>query len=73
MNPKNHHYIPQSYLKHFAFREKMKKGSIEYYVYVRFAEKEFQTNIRNICSENYFYKIPSIDDKKKTILDNFHA
>ena len=73
MNPKNHHYIPQSYLKHFAFREKTKKGKHEYYVYVRLAGKEFQTNIRNICSENYFYTIPNIDEKKKTIIEIYYA
>lgn len=73
MNPKNHHYIPQSYLKNFAFRQKTKNSKTDYYVYVRFDGKEFQTNVRNICSENYFYTIPGVDDVKKTIIENYYA
>jgi len=73
MNPKNHHYIPQSYLKNFSFREKAKNDKTEYYVYVRYNEKEFTTNVRNICSENYFYTIPDENVANKTIIETYYA
>ncbi|MEO8147135.1 MAG: DUF4238 domain-containing protein [Bacteroidia bacterium] len=67
--PKNHHYIPQSYLRNFS---KESKG--EYYVYVRFhGEKFYRTNIRNICSENYFYSIPDAAEDKKNIVEKYYA
>lgn len=64
---KNHHYIPQSYLRKFAYQ----KGS-ESYVYVRYkGEKFFESNIRNVCSENYFYTLPSASNKN--IIESFYA
>lgn len=67
--PKNHHYIPQAYLRNFA--EKRKK---EDYVFVQFRGEKFHwTNIRNICSETYFYSIPNISEDKKNIIENYYA
>lgn len=64
---KNHHYTPQSYLRKFAYQ----KGG-EYYVHVRYkGEKFFESNIRNICSENYFYTIPNASDKNR--VEKFYA
>lgn len=67
--PKNHHYIPQSYLRNFA---EEKKG--EHYVYVRNAGEKFHpTNVKNICSETYFYSIPDADDDKRNIVEKYYA
>ncbi len=64
---KNHHYIPQSYLRKFAYQ----KGD-NFYVYVRYiGEKFFPVNVRNICSENYFYTNPDAEDK--TEIESFYA
>jgi hypothetical protein len=65
--PKNHHYIPQSYLRRFAYQ----KGD-NYYVYVRYkGEKFYSVNVRNICSENYFYTNPDAEDKSE--IESFYA
>lgn len=67
-NAKNHHYIPQSYLRNFAYS----KGD-QYYVYVRYRGEKFHSaNIRNICSENYFYSIPDAD-KDKNIIEDYYS
>ncbi|MBP6302258.1 MAG: DUF4238 domain-containing protein [Bacteroidia bacterium] len=65
---KNHHYIPQSYLRNFAFEKNR-----EHYVFVRYRGEKFHTvNIRNICSENYFYTLPS-DHVDPNIIETFYA
>lgn len=64
---KNHHFIPQSYLRRFAYQ----KGD-NFYVYVRNkGDKFFPVNIRNICSENYFYTNPEAKDKNE--IESFYA
>jgi len=67
--PKNQHYIPQSYLRGFA-----EKRKDEFYVFVRFyGEKFHETNIRNICSENYFYTIPDATAKNKNLIEKYYS
>lgn len=68
-DPKNHHYIPQAYLRNFSTE---RNG--EYYVYVRYKKEKFhETNIRNICSENYFYTIPNEIGPNKNLIEKFYA
>lgn len=67
--PKNHHYIPQSYLRNFSTERKGQN-----YINVRYKGKKFhETNIRNICSENYFYSIPGIEDSSKNSIEKFYS
>jgi len=67
---KNQHYIPQSYLRNFAVKNK----SGEQIVYVRFAGEKFHfVNFKNICSETYFYAIPMVGDSKKNIVENYYS
>ena len=67
--PKNQHYIPQSYLRGFAHKRKE-----NYYVYVRFkGEKFHETNVRNICSENYFYTIPDAPVDTKNLIEKYYS
>lgn len=67
--PKNQHYIPQSYLRNFSMN---RKGND--YVNVRFnGEKFHETNIRNICSENYFYSIPGADEATKNLIEKYYS
>jgi len=67
---KNQHYIPQAYLKNFAIRSKGKN----HYVYVRFkGEKFHEANIRNICSENYFYALADSNSRNPNQFENYYA
>lgn len=67
--PKNQHYIPQSYLRNFSTN---RKGND--YVNVRLkGEKFHETNIRNICSENYFYSIPEENDSTKNLIERYYS
>jgi len=71
---KNQHYIPQSYLRNFAHEIRKKGAEEEYYVYVRFRGEKFHSvNIRNICSENYFYTLPEVDEKFKNFIEKSYA
>jgi len=66
---KNHHYIPKSYLRNFSFQKNK-----DYYAFVRYMnEKTYETNIRNICSENYFYSIPGLSANNKNIIEKYYA
>jgi len=67
---KNQHYIPQSYLRNFTIRKKGKN----FYVFVRFkGERFYETNVRNICSENYFYSIPGVENIDKNSVEKYYA
>jgi hypothetical protein len=67
--PKNQHYIPQSYLRNFS-----EKKGMEYFVYVRNAGEKFHlTNIRNICSEKDFYSIPNATAEDTNIIEKYYA
>lgn len=67
--PKNHHYIPQSYLRNFSTR---RNGND--YINVRYwGEKFHETNIKNICSENYFYSIPGADAETKNLIEKYYS
>ena len=48
----NQHYVPQSYLRYFSpDRNKI-------FVFDKFNQKEFQSNVRNVASERAFYDFP---------------
>ncbi|MDR7665318.1 DUF4238 domain-containing protein [Methanosarcina sp. Z-7115] len=49
--PISHHYVPQFYLRQFS----NKRGK-EYYIYTfdKVFKKTFQTNVQNVCCEDYF-------------------
>jgi hypothetical protein len=55
---KNQHYVPQSYLKHFAI-----KNEERIYVYDKTTKKSFSSSIRNISAEKYFYDLPEEAEK----------
>lgn len=56
--PKRHHYVPRSYLKKFA--SGTNKDNI---IVIDKTKKEtFETNIKNIASENKFYTVESEED-----------
>lgn len=59
-NPKNHHYIPQSYLKNFSFREKVKHGRTEFYVHVYFKGREFDIGVHKT---NLDFKLKNLAQK----------
>ena len=50
----NQHYVPQSYLKYFSYdRNKI-------FVFDKFSQKTFRTNVRNVASERAFYDFPDV-------------
>jgi len=58
---KNHHYVPQSYLKRFAIPvDKPDEASDKRQIHVfdKFTKRSFLTNVRNVASETYFHDIP---------------
>jgi hypothetical protein len=71
---KNQHYIPQSYLRNFAHEVRKKGNKEEYYVYVRYKGEKFHSvNVRNICSETYFYTLPDVDEQFKNFIETSYA
>src|SRR5690606_12590554 len=50
--PKNHHYVPQSYLRRFSFDE------TQVHVFDKFTRRSFPTNVKNVASETYFHDVP---------------
>lgn len=72
---KRQHYIPRFYLKRFS------RDSTSIYVYDKFKNVEFESNIVDVGQENYFYQMPVLDQEhleelkkenldEKTMLEN---
>ncbi|WP_413172465.1 DUF4238 domain-containing protein [Anabaena azotica] len=55
---KNQHYVPQSYLENFSLDPKKKEKQI--FVFDKFNQTKFSTNIKNIPLERYFYDFHEI-------------
>src|SRR5882672_9821812 len=63
------HYTPQSYLRNFAAERNR-----QWYVHVRHGDDKFyETNIKNICSEQHFYSIPGVPDHQKNFVEKYYA
>lgn len=58
--PKRHHYVPRTYLSHFAL-----KNRNEYQIHVmdKKTKNIFKTNIKNIAVEKDFYTVETYEDK----------
>ncbi len=54
---KQQHYVPQFYLKNFANEKE------QIWVYDKVTDKSFQTHIKNVAGERYFYDVPSLDQR----------
>lgn len=70
--PKAHHYVPQTYLRKFAYKQK--KGS-----YVHYLERDEQdeskihpTNTKNICQEKHLYKL-NTDSIDSLVIEKFFS
>src|SRR5690606_39026320 len=50
--PKNHHYVPQSYLRRVSF------DGTQVHVFDKFRRGAFPTNVKNVASETYFHDVP---------------
>lgn len=50
--PKNHHYVPQSYLRRFS------SDGTQVHVFDKFTRRSFVTNVKNVASETYFHDVP---------------
>lgn len=48
----NQHYVPQSYLKNFSFNRS------QIFVFDKFKQRSFTSNVRNVASERAFYDFP---------------
>lgn len=66
---KNQHYIPQSYMRGFAFSQKK-----EWYVFTKINQESiFPINIKNICTERYLYDVPELGNEKEQLIEKFYA
>ncbi len=59
--PKNHHYVPQSYLRRFS------SDGTQVYVFDKSTRRSFVTNVKNVASETYFHDIP--EDQLSKLLE----
>ena len=50
-----HHYIPQCYLRHFAYRRRKKGYQVA--VFDRKTDKSFRANVKDVACQNYFNRI----------------
>lgn len=60
-NTKKQHYVPQFYLRYFS----LDQGTI--FVYDKYKERDFKTNIGKVAQERYFYKLPITENLKKDL------
>mgnify|MGYP000185931283 FL=1 len=58
--PKRHHYVPQTYLKNFAFK---KNNQYKVNVIDKTSRNIFLSNISNIAVEKEFYTVSTMPDK----------
>ncbi len=54
---KNQHYVPQSYLRNFADKRDM------IFVFNKFTQNLFRSNVSNVASETYFNDFPSDSER----------
>jgi len=71
--PKGHHFVPQTYLKKFAY--KRKRG---YYVhYLKRDEQDeskiFDANTNSICKENHLYRLLNTDLIDPLVIEKFFS
>ena len=70
---KRHHYVPRTYLKHFAEETKD-----EYYINALSSketqkDKIFNTNIKNIALEGHLYTMPGETTEQKMAVEKFYS
>ena len=53
--PKKQHYIPQFYLKNFSINHN--KSDAHLNVYDKIRRKYYESSVRDVSEENYFYTI----------------
>lgn len=66
----NQHYVPQSYLKNFSY------NNSQVFVFDKFKQRIFPSNVRNIASERFFYDLPQKNIKNHNntqIIENFFS
>jgi hypothetical protein len=57
----NQHYVPQSYLKNFS------SDRTRIFVFDKFKQRNFKTNVRNVASERAFYDFPQSIDQPEDV------
>ena len=57
----NQHYVPQSYLKNFSFNRS------QLFVFDKFRQCSFTSNVRNVASERAFYDFPQSINQPENI------
>jgi hypothetical protein len=71
---KSHHYVPQTYLKHFGFQ----KEKNEFFVHaLRMPDMKENSirdiHIKNVCVQNKLYTLPGITAEEKNLVENFYS
>jgi hypothetical protein len=71
---KRMHYVPQTYLKHFA-KEVIKGSEREYFIDCLTKDKNDEIksiNIKNVCLENDIYTLPGETTEQRLYLENMY-
>ncbi len=67
---KGQHYIPRFYLKQFSIE---RNGEHYVWCYNKKTGDVFESNINNICKENWFYDRHNIFEDALSIIDGYHS
>lgn len=69
MSAKNHHYIPQTYLRGFAFNKNKSKRQQKVYAFDKSSGRVEDTLIKDICHAEYLYETEDINGGKELIVE----
>ncbi len=69
--PKRQHFIPQSYLRNFAIRDK-DKAFVEV-MNIDSGEMQFPFSVKNLCVSKNLYTLPHLGEEDKYRVEHFYA
>lgn len=73
MSPKNHHYLPQVYLRGFSLDKKKSKKQQQVFAFDRNSGGILPQFIEDICYEENLYQTEDANGNKETIIEEYYA
>ncbi len=73
MPTKNHHFVPQTYLRGFAFNKNKSKKKQEVYAFDKSNNKIEQHLVKDICHAEYLYQTEDANGDKELIVEESFA
>lgn len=70
MSAKNHHYVPQTYLRGFSFNKNKSKKKQQVYAFDRVTSKAEEHFIKDICHAEYLYQTENAKGDKELIVED---